>query len=149
MLSLLPHQQQCHDAVLRSYADEEPVISFQMATGSGKTRVLLALPSSMKHKRIIYVFPILGLIHQFKEDYLDKFTHIFPKYVEASSSKSSITDDEKLKKVLSRKTFCVITTYASLPKVLQLSTNVDCILFDEAHHDKAPECHKCVTDYTV
>ena len=145
MLSLLPHQQRCHDAVIRSYIDEEPIISFQMATGSGKTRVLLVLPSSMKHTRNVYVFPTLGLIRQFKDDYLDEFTHIFPQYVEASSN-SSLTDSD-LKKVLSRKTFCIITTYDSLPKVLQYAKSVDCVLFDEAHHADAPECHKSMTDH--
>jgi superfamily II DNA or RNA helicase/ferric iron reductase protein FhuF len=145
MLSLLPHQQCCLDAVLRSYEDKERIISFQMATGSGKTRVLLSLPSSMKYKRIIYVFPTLGLIRQFKDDYLNEFTHIFPKYVEASSD-SSLTDDE-LKEELSRKTYCVITTYLSLPKVLQFANDVDCTLFDEGHHYNAPECHKSMTEH--
>lgn len=56
-----------------------------MATGSGKTRVLLAAPASMNYKRIVYVFPTRGLIHQFKEDYLDEFSDIFPHYKEASS----------------------------------------------------------------
>jgi hypothetical protein len=144
MLSLLPHQQQCHDAVLRAYDEEERIISFQMATGAGKTRVLLALPSAMKHTRIVYVFPTLGLIHQFKNDYLDKFTKIFPNYVEASSNSS--LSDKDLKKVLSRKTYCVITTYDSLPKVLQLAVDVDCVLFDEAHHADAPQCHKCMSE---
>ena len=144
MLSLRPHQQQCHDAVLRSHQNGEDIISFQMATGSGKTRVLLALPSSTKHTRVIYVFPILGLISQFKDDYLDEFTHIFPEYVEASSN-SSLTDYD-LKKVLSGKTFCVITTYDSLPKVLEFATIVDNILFDEAHHADAPTCLKCMTE---
>ena len=144
MLSLRPHQQQCHDAVLRSHQNGEDIISFQMATGSGKTRVLLVLPSSLNHACVIYVFPILGLISQFKDDYLDEFTHIFPEYVEASSN-SSLTDYD-LKKVLSGKTFCVITTYDSLPKVLQLATHVDCIIFDEAHHDKAPTCRQCMTE---
>jgi superfamily II DNA or RNA helicase len=150
MLSLRPHQQCCLDAVLRSYEDKERIISFQMATGSGKTRVLLALPYSMKYKRIIYVFPTLGLIRQFKDDYLNEFTHIFPKYVVASSD-SSLTDetltDEKLKKVLSYKTYCVITTYDSLLKVLQFANDVDCVLFDEAHHANAPECHKSMTEH--
>ena len=63
-MQLLPHQQQCLDAIRTS---EERTISFQMATGSGKTRVLLAAPASMNYTRIIYVFPTLGLIHQFKE----------------------------------------------------------------------------------
>ena len=109
MLSLLPHQQKCHDTVLRSYEGER-IISFQMATGSGKTRVLLSLPSSMKQTRIIYVFPTLGLIRQFKDDYLDEFTHIFPEYVEASSD--SYTTETTLKEKLSDKSYCVITTYA-------------------------------------
>ena len=142
-LSLLQHQQHCHDAVLQSHKDGKRIISFQMATGSGKTRVLLSLPSSMKHTRIIYVFPTLGLIRQFKDDYLDEFTHIFPQYVEASSN-SYLTDSD-LKKVLSRKTYCIITTYDSLPKVLQFAINVDCVLFDEAHHADAPQCHQCMT----
>jgi len=145
MLSLLPHQQQCYDAVIRAYDEEERIISFQMATGSGKTRVLLALPSSMKHTCIVYVFPTLGLIHQFKMDYLDKFTEKFPHYVEASSN-SSLTDKD-LKKVLSRKTYCVITTYDSLPKVLQFAINVDCVLFDEAHHADAPQCQQSISEY--
>ena len=76
-MQLLPHQQQCLDAIRTS---EERTISFQMATGSGKTRVLLAAPASMNYTRIIYVFPTLGLIHQFRADYLDEFKDIFPHY---------------------------------------------------------------------
>ena len=145
MLSLRPHQQECHDAVIQSHKKGKRVISIQMATGSGKTRVLLALPSAMTHSRIVYVFPTLGLIRQFKDDYLDEFTHIFPRYVEASSN-SSLTDSA-LKKVLSRKTYCVITTYDSLPKVLQFAINVDCVLFDEAHHADAPQCQQSMSEY--
>ena len=144
MFSLRPHQQHCLDAILTSYAEGQRVISFQMATGSGKTRVLLVSPSSMKHTRVIYVFPTLGLIRQFKDDYLDEFTNIFPKYVEASSDSS--TTETTLTKKLSRKSYCVITTYASLPKVLQLATSIDCVLFDEAHHADAPECQKCMSE---
>ena len=40
LIALLPHQQQCYDAVLNSYMDEERIISFQMATGSGKTHFI-------------------------------------------------------------------------------------------------------------
>ena len=138
-MQLLPHQQQCLDAIRKS---KERTISFQMATGSGKTRVLLAAPAS---KRVVYVFPTLVLIGQFKDDYLDEFIDIFPHYVEASS-KNPLTDS-RLKKELSRKKFCVITTYDSLPKVLLLATNVDCVLFDEAHHADAPNCAQCMKDH--
>lgn len=145
LIALLPHQQQCYDAVLNSYMDGKRKISFQMATGSGKTRVILSLPSAMKHTRVIYVFPTLGLIEQFKDDYLDEFSHIFPHYIEASST-SSITDVE-LTAELSHETYCIITTYASLPKVLQFATNVDNVIFDEAHHADAPQCQQCMTEH--
>ena len=141
-MQILPHQQQCLDAIRTS---EERTISFQMATGSGKTRVLLAAPASMNYTRVVYVFPTLGLTRQFIQDYLKEFSDIFPHFKEASSN-SSLTDSE-LKEKLSGDTFCIITTYDSLSKVLLLATNVDCVLFDEAHHADAPNCAQCMKDH--
>ena len=139
----MPHQRQCLEAIRGEYSKKSPIISFKLCTGSGKTRIILRIPSLCQTKRNVFIFPTIALIDQFKKDYLDEFTQFFKNWHEVSTNGIS---DRKLKKILAQKEFCIVTTYLSLPKVLSESKYIDALIFDEAHHVGAPGCDNAIAE---
>ena len=65
-IELNKHQQEALDCVLEELQNENNRVLFSMCTGSGKTRVILKIPHEMEWERVIYIFPTLTLVSQFK-----------------------------------------------------------------------------------
>ena len=127
-IHLQKHQQEAlHEVIDRLQNGEERVL-FSMCTGSGKTRVILKIPHEMGWERVVYIFPTLSLVDQFKHDYINQYN--VPNVTFVCSLKESknedevdihdyITDDKILASKLKSENDTIITTYASLDKVLK------------------------------
>ena len=143
-----PHQRECLDAVCAEHAKGDRSIAFQMATGSGKTRVLLAIPGALRLARVVYVFPSLVLVQQFiakdlgKEEYREAFPHYAVCSSEADAFKGAAACVPFDARLCAGDQYAVVTTYASLQQVLEAAFTADCVLFDEAHHAGADGCKK-------
>ena len=148
-----PHQIACLDAVCAEHAKGSRSIAFQMATGSGKTRVLLAIPGALRLARVVYVFPSLVLVQQFINDDLknSEYRAAFPHYAVWSSDAGFQKKLEKgaaagycadVARLCAGDQYAVVTTYASLQQVLESAVTADCVMFDEAHHAGADGCKK-------
>ena len=143
-----PHQRACLDAVCGAYGKGDRSIAFQMATGSGKTHVLLAIPGALRLARVVYVFPSLVLINQFIAKYLgtEKYREAFPHYAVCSSEADAFKDAAACVPfdawMCAGDQYAVLTTYASLQRVLETAPTANCVVFDEAHHTGADGCKK-------
>jgi superfamily II DNA or RNA helicase len=159
-LSLLDHQQEALDFVIEELQNGKDRVLFSMCTGSGKTRVILKIPHEMDWERVVYIFPTLSLVEQFKNDYIIKYNITNVKLIcSLKESKSEIevdtheyiTDDKELYNKLKDNTYTLITTYASLEKVLKSikKNKQDCnLIFDEAHHETAKNCQEILETYS-
>ena len=152
------HQEQGCRAVERAVRSGEKSVSFSMPTGTGKTRALVALPGRCGFRRVIYVLPNLNLLDQFRRDYIEKLGWNKKKgvfYVCSEPGTEAIDDTDEadfrrsypaaseaeLRKIYARKQVIIVTTYASLPKVLRdlpATSPVDALFLDEAHHEEGP-----------
>lgn len=143
-----PHQNACLAKVRAEHAKGSRSIAFQMATGSGKTRVLLAIPGALRLARVVYVFPSLVLVQQFiakdlgKEEYREAFPHYAVCSSEADAFKGAAACVPFDARLCAGDQYAVVTTYASLQRVLEAAVTADCVLFDEAHHAGADGCKK-------
>ena len=149
-------QQQARRAVEQAVLAGEKSISFSMPTGTGKTRVWVALLVALfvsGFQRFILVLPNLNLLDQLKRDYMEKLGWNKKKgvfYVCSEPGTDAIDEadfrrsfpaasEADLRKIYARKQFFIVTTYASLPKVLRdLPAPVDALFMDEAHHEEGP-----------
>jgi superfamily II DNA or RNA helicase len=138
----MPHQAACLEAIQTEYP--KPVISFQLCTGSGKTRVIIRLPSLLQTRKNVFIFPTLSLIAQFRADYLQQFRVFFGDAWQEVSSRPEGISDQQLDLELQKDEYCLVTTYASLPKLLDRAVEVDALIFDEAHHVDGPKCEEAI-----
>lgn len=143
-----PHQIACLEKVCAERAKGSRSIAFQMATGSGKTRVLLAIPGALRLARVVYVFPSLVLINQFiandlgNAEYREAFPHYAVCSSEADAFKGAAACVPFDARLCAGDQYTVVTTYASLQRALETAPTADCVLFDEAHHAGADGCKK-------
>ena len=158
--TLLPHQQDAFDCVIEELQNGNNRVLFSMCTGSGKTRVILKIPGEMEWERVIYIFPTLSLVNQMKEDYIKKCEISGVIFVCSLKEKNKdilvdtheyITDDKDLTNKLKSNNYTIVTTYASLEKVLKCvkKNKQDCnLIFDEAHHESADNCQEILKNYS-
>ena len=102
----------------------------KMFCGTGKSLLMRHGKAFQNHSLIVYVFPSLSLIEQFKMDYLDDVTT--PLLI-VSSDDEGTTDEEKIQTFLQKpenKIVCI--TYQSF-HLLEDVVIPMCVL-DEAHH---------------
>ena len=160
-IHLASHQQDALNAVIERLQNDENRVLFSMCTGSGKTRVILKIPHEMDWERVVYVFPTLSLVDQFKTDYINEYNVqnvTFVCSVKESKSEDEvdiheyITDDKILASKLKSENYTVITTYASLDKVLKSieksKQKCDALIFDEAHHEKGEKCQETLEKHS-
>lgn len=144
-LTLTQKQQ---EAIEFADSSEENEITFQCATGFGKTYVMVRLLQD--ESRSIVVFPTLVLLDDFRTKYmgfLEEKDNVITVCTYAKDMKtvngdvSWVTTDKKVihETLKDEDEILVLTTYNSLPYVLQhLEEPVDGIHFDEAHHRSGP-----------
>jgi superfamily II DNA or RNA helicase len=158
--TLLPHQQDAFDSVIEELQNGNNRVLFSMCTGSGKTRVILKIPGEMEWERVIYIFPTLSLVNQMKEDYIKEYKIHDVTFVCSLKEKNKdilvdtheyISDDKDLTNKLKSNNYTIVTTYASLEKVLKCvkKNKQDCnLIFDEAHHESAENCQEILKNYS-
>jgi superfamily II DNA or RNA helicase len=126
---------------LRPYqrdADQSIEVYFQtknrglvkMFCGTGKSLLMRHGKAFQNHSLIVYVFPSLSLIEQFKMDYLQDIT---TPLIIVSSDDEGTTDEEKIQTFLQKpenKILCI--TYQSFHLIKDVQIPM-CVL-DEAHH---------------
>ena len=158
-IDLAKHQQEALVSIVEELQNENNRVLFSMCTGSGKTRVILKIPHEMNWEKTIYIFPTLSLVDQFKHDYIIKYN--IPNVIFVCSLKETktehildyheyITDNHELIRKINIDSYTVITTYASLEKVLKCvkKNKQSCnLIFDEAHHEKGENCQKILDQY--
>ena len=159
-LTLATHQQEAFDCVIEELQNGNDRVLFSMCTGSGKTRVILKIPGEMEWERVVYIFPTLSLVNQMKEDYIKKCEISGVIFVCSLKEKNKdilvdtheyITDDKDLTNKLKSNNYTIVTTYASLEKVLKCvkKNKQDCnLIFDEAHHESADNCQEILKNYS-
>lgn len=97
--------------------------------GTGKSIVMYKGKAFQNHDTLVYVFPSLSLIDQFKTDYLkSKDVEVFI----ISSDDESTTDEIEIKKFMKTKNKIICITYQSFHLLSEYKINM-CV-FDEAHH---------------
>jgi superfamily II DNA or RNA helicase len=153
-------QEKARRAVELAVLAGEKAISFSMPTGTGKTRVLMAIVASLflrcSFRRFILVLPNLNLLDQLKRGYIEKLGWakkggVFYVCSEPGTDATDEADfrrffpaasDADLAKIYARKQVIIVTTYASLPKVLRdlpaTRQPMDALILDEAHHEEGP-----------
>ena len=122
-----PYQNEMDDAIYQELiiknSDRCLVKAF---CGTGKSIVMYKGKAFQNHDTLVYVFPSLSLIDQFKTDYLKSNVFII------SSDDESTTDEIEIKKFMKTKNKIICITYQSFHLLSQYKINM-CV-FDEAHH---------------
>jgi len=107
----------------------------KMFCGVGKSLIMRNCRVAQHIALLVYVFPSLSLIKQFREVYLAGYTK--SALLEISSYTSGTTNAAEIRKFLSskKKEKIILITYASFATLLeQLIEPIDVCIFDEAHH---------------
>jgi len=123
-----PYQNEMDDAIY-----EELIIKnndrclIKAFCGTGKSIVMYKGKAFQNHDTIVYVFPSLSLIDQFKTDYLKS-----AKVLVISSDDDSTTDETTIKQYMKNKNKIICITYQSFHLLTPYKINM-CV-FDEAHH---------------
>lgn len=150
--SLMPHQQDALDAVVKEFktADRCHIV---MACGTGKTITSLAIAEKLNYESIVIFVPSLALINQFMKEWL---THTRWQYYEmlAICSDNSVTesveeeqsllweeanfpvtnDPNEAKKFLKSKNDSIKIIFCTYHSATVLSgLNIELGIFDEAH----------------
>ena len=126
--------------------------------GTGKTRTFTVRTFVRQDKLTVIVFPSLGLINQYNNDYIaskqEPFKSEFKKYkklsfcsedesamVDNDKTVTYTTDEQTLSKFLKKKTkkpAIVTVTYQSFEKFVNVIINetitINRLIYDEAHH---------------
>ena len=133
------YQQEADDAIFNDLQINDKCL-VKMFCGTGKSLIMSNCKIVQNQDLIVYVFPILGLIKQFYDDYLiKKYNAKNMLKISSESEIDSTTDEEKIKKFLNKKTNKIICiTYQSFGTLKDclnnLNKKINICVFDEAHH---------------
>ena len=123
-----PYQNEMNDAIYKELIIKNSDRSLVQAfCGTGKSNVMYQCNAFQNHDLLVYVFPSLSLIDQFKTDYLKT-----KEILVVSSDDDSTTDEAIIKKYMKKKHKIICITYQSFHLLTPYKINM-CV-FDEAHH---------------
>lgn len=120
------YQNEMDDAIYQELINSDRCL-IKAFCGTGKSIVMHKGRAFQNHDTLVYVFPSLSLIDQFKTDYLKS-----AKMLVISSDDDSTTDETTIKKYMKHKNKIICITYQSFHLLSQYKINM-CV-FDEAHH---------------
>ena len=121
---------------------------FQAFCGIGKSRPMYNIIFDCSYYLIVFVFPFINLLTQFKEDYISRIeTDKKFKILSICSAKEKgrvtkiTTNTVDIKATLSsKKKKIILVTYQSLKTLYDcLENRIDLCIFDEAHHSVGKE----------
>ena len=107
----------------------------KMFCGTGKSLLMRKCKYAQNQKLVVYVFPSLGLIKQFCEEYFIKAGYKSP--FKISSEDDSTTDPMLIQtEILKEENKIICVTYQSYKTLLDNigSNKIDVCIYDEAHH---------------
>lgn len=120
------YQNEIDDAINESLIKNDKCL-VKAFCGTGKSIVMYKGKAFQNHDLLVYVFPSLSLIDQFKTDYLKS-----TKVLIISSDDDSTTDESTIKRYMKNKNKIICITYQSFHLLTPYKINM-CV-FDEAHH---------------
>ena len=120
------YQNEMDDAIYQALINSDRCL-VKAFCGTGKSIVMYKGKAFQNHDTLVYVFPSLSLIDQFKTDYLKS-----TKVLIISSDDESTTDEITIKKYMKNKNKIICITYQSFHLLTPYKINM-CV-FDEAHH---------------
>jgi len=106
--------------------EEFQVGTIKMATGSGKSYVIVEDINNSNYKKTLIVFPLLDILHGFYKDYYNELS----KYAVIHRD----CTDHSVGELLTTKNNIILTTYSSLENYKD--QEFDCVFYDECHRLK-------------
>jgi hypothetical protein len=156
---LYKHQQKAVEEIQKDKHKKKCLVNMWCATG--KTRVFTILTFIRGDQNNVFVFPSLGLINQYNNDYYLSTEKVFQDNFKNYELLAFCSDDEsKLKEKSEKITYSTkendlknfisssgkkifLVTYSSFKKFVNIFVescqNIDRLVYDEAHHTVAPE----------
>jgi superfamily II DNA or RNA helicase len=138
------HQKKCIDKI-NEYLEQQDQGVVEMFCGTGKSRIEFDTLAS--YERSLIVFPSIGLITQFNEDYLVKFNYPNPflsicsknELTQKNINVEVTTEEGKISDFIKKnKSFLICCTYQSLETLIKIVKKSKCrfnmTIYDEAHH---------------